>query len=89
MAPHPNVMIPDPGGYEFYSFGTGFLVYPKHVLSLSAKISSSIEEDFKEFLSILCPVELLYEITVIKAGPTTEYDRRKQIAKGHPSNLMT
>lgn len=21
MAPHPNVRIPDPGGYEFYSFG--------------------------------------------------------------------
>lgn len=49
MAPHPNVRIPDPGGYEFYSFGTGFLVYPKHVLSLSAKISITIEEDLKNF----------------------------------------
>lgn len=49
MAPHPNVRIPDPGGYEFYSFGTGFLVYSKHVLSLSAKISITIEEDLKNF----------------------------------------
>lgn len=49
MAPHPNVRIPDPWGYEFYSFGTGFLVNPKHVLSLSAKISITIEEDLKNF----------------------------------------
>lgn len=49
MAPHPNVRIPDPWGYEFYSFGTGFLVYPNHVLSLSAKISITIEEDLKNF----------------------------------------
>lgn len=86
----PQCQDPWPWGYEFYSLGTEFLDYPNHVLCLLKYPAVLLKEFFKEFLFVyLMPSRTHYEFTVINAGPTTQYDGRKWIAKGHPSNLMT